>query len=694
MAHAGLVAMAERWSGWEAGIWASPRSPYVNFLKFIRAEGHHDGGGDGGDGERIRFQDYYVPRIARRMAGHESLPDLGADYDEVAVPDFALNADFGPYFDAHGWAPDPDELPQIGDDTVIVGVVDRAIALAHNRLRMADGGTRVLAAWQQNGARSGTASARDGVGLHPWLPFGTELYQADIDQLIAKHTCPGGAFDETSFNVNAGLLDLSHARASRQLAGRVAHGAHVMDLAAGHDPTAADEETLRRTRLIAVTLPDRTTIHASGAYLSYYALYAIYRITALADAIWAKNHPNELEDAPGPRGYPIVMNMSFGVQAGPKDMTGLFDRQLAALREIRARKGFRPFELVIPVGNDNLERVRASYALDPGAGRTMCWSVMPEDQSSNFLDIRAARVPAGQIKRGGRVPVKIAVRAAGERARARAGKRDHVSTLGNNARIYCAVRDIGEGFVEVHYLVCLAPTIRNDLPCVTSAPGAWEIEIENAADVELDIEMTVQSDQSRLPASKTGRRSYLYSEGYRLFTDDGHWRDSYTYGGPGEPEDIDYAGPVWRHGTMTDTSIDREVIAAAGYRRGDGQPAKFSSTGFRKADEAARQTPSVALPAEDAVTLFGTLAAGAANGSVVAMLGTSFASALAAREATETYLRDPDADAAAELDAKAMRDEAAKGSVADGCHFVADADPKKVGVGRVASKGVLSIRRL
>lgn len=326
----------------------------------------------------------------------------------VPIPAFAVNCAFN-----YGcpWNPPTDDIPEIDRDSVIVGVIDTGIGLGNSRFRNADGTTRILAAWQQAGVRPPGACGQPGCAPEPagdvecgapdkarqnYLPCGTELYEADINALLAEHSGEdlAGLLDETSFNAAAGLVDFRNRYGHRELGGRTAHGTHVLDLAAGFDPqdTALGVEELRRKiRIIAVNLPHRDTYGLSGTFLDFFALLAIKRIADLADLIWIKTITEKgLPEEPlAVFGFPIVINLSFGKNAGPKDGTAFFNRTFAELNQSRKARCWAPISLSIPVGNDNLEQGAARIRIEPGEAHDYAfgWRTRPEDLSSNFLEI-------------------------------------------------------------------------------------------------------------------------------------------------------------------------------------------------------------------------------------------------------------------------------------------------------------------
>lgn len=699
------------WEEWDG----DKSTPYADFLNAIDAFGVDRTEGE----DAFTFVPLFLP-------GYDNLkirgglpddyprpwPDLEGKYGKafVPVPEHTENTEFRP----EEWLPDPNSLPCLAKDSVIAGVIDRGIPLGHDRHRLASGGSRILSAWQQGSPRVPPfGEGPTPPGTVPSIPFGTELYQSDIDELLRQYSVTSGSterLDEISFNRASGSVDAFRYRAPRQLAGRTSHGAQVLDLAAGHERFESTTTFADKVRVLAATLPDRATVHASGAFLDYFVLFAIYRIVLLADMIWLKSGLPAPEKAKDPVGYPTVINLAFGVQAGGKKATSFFDSIVNKLQRDRRRLGFRPFDLVIPVGNDNLSRSRAVMQVPARECGALTLRLKPEDQSSNFVEVRTR---VSMKNKNDPVPLRIAVRPPGSLDQATAGYDGHRRDIVDNTqreipmgRIYCALDQPVSDEAELFYLVCLAPSLRQDRPADTAPSGLWEIFLES--DEDLEVTLAIQSDQSFRVGGSTGLRAYFDDSCYeeRRFTEKGEVRDSYSYGldqndRPIHPQNLDFGSPVERHGTINDTAIEADHIAPAGYRRRDGKPSLFSSTGRRDVSAVPRDNPTVALPTEDSAALFGTLGAGAANGSVVAMLGTSFASALATRYAVTALLeqsRDgygtdaPSAKAA--LVSLATADEDKKGDPSLGICFVAHADRKKIGKGRMAVPGVTRMPRL
>jgi hypothetical protein len=156
----------------------------------------------------------------------------------------------------------------------------------------------------------------------------------------------------------------------------------------------------------------------------------------------------------------------------------------------------------------------------------------------------------------------------------------------------------------------------------------------------------VQTDQQISAGSPNNLRSYFDDPAYRRYDEEGRLVESECYpvdkAGKIQP-DLIGESPVRRHGTMNSSASNKAVARVGGYRLTDGKPAFYSATGRGQTSGVddgtsgsslmhdASGAPTVALPTDDGPAHFGILASGSANGSTVAMRGTSFASALAAR---------------------------------------------------------------
>lgn len=538
----------------------------------------------------------------------------------------------------------PNDLPA---NTVLTGIVDTGVALSHRRLRRADGSTRIVSAWQQTATH----------GSQPYLPFGQELYSSDIDRLAREHSHDGtllGRLDEEAFNRSARLVEPHLPLGHRDLDHRASHGAHVLDLATGFDPRFTPEDQLDANRAIVVNLPPRSMHGSAGNFLAVWAIFAIERIFAVADALWEANRRAHGDVPEG--GYPLVVNFSYGKQAGPKTGDSPLELGIRSLLQERRKKYAAPTRVVMPAGNENVDRGCARALMGTGKWKKhdlwpeleVPWRVLPSDHTSNFVEIWTSALEpdnGSELKVPESIEFKLFVTPPGcSDLEVPPLPRGYHSDLGKFARIYC--QDQG---ANVSFVLAVAPTASH-FPGSEQAPaGVWQIRVEYRGQV-VNTDMFVQSDQSTMPGSKTGRKSYFDHEKAVQFLENGRRRDSYDYDTKASTDHWPCYGPVQIKGTQNALATSTDVDVVGGYRVSDGKPEIYSSTndGHEKQGHRGREILDASYPSEDAPSLFGLLGAGSQDGSVVAYRGTSMSAGLATRDVGaalmgwEMHTSDPD----------------------------------------------------
>jgi hypothetical protein len=555
-----------------------------------------------------------IPPHASNGDGHVSLWDVGQIIDDL-----------------------PNDLPA---DTVLTGIIDTGIPLGHRRTRRRDGSTRILSAWQQTATFGGQL----------FLNFGQELYASQIDDAIMRNTVSNsllGWLDEDAFNRDTRLVEPHLLDGHRDLDFRAAHGSHVLDLACGLDPASTSDEGLNRQRIIAVNLPPQALHGTAGNFLALWAILAMERIFHVAEATWHAN--KKAGNAVPEGGYPLVINFSYGMQAGPKDGTSHFEKAIEALLDARAATFKAPARIVMPVGNDNLERVNArAYVGTVGRWRKLNiqktvdipWRIMPEDLTPNYVEIWNSAMPEEHEKTGTKgkklwpKDIELFIAPPGQALQKvpRLAPGEH-SDFGNFARVYCR-RD----FEQLAFVLAVAPTMTHDNDRPIAPAGLWRLCIEGKVDI-VNTNVQIQSDQAVLPGSLTGRTSYFDHaradvRPEDVYPEDGRPRDSYDYL-TGDHTDtwVDY-GPIQIKGTQNALATLGKINLVGGHRASDGKPALYSSSsdGNNKRNGIGREHLDATYPSEDAPSLFGILASGSRDGSVVAYRGTSMAAGLATRD--------------------------------------------------------------
>ncbi|NNE87355.1 MAG: S8 family serine peptidase [Silicimonas sp.] len=596
--------MSLTWSEWTDDPCAGPCiPPYIDWLKTVTFE-------DTDEKDGLSIAPLPLSPMAAEIAGVESRP--------APLPPFARKPD-----DENILATPAIELDWTpSEDCAIVAVIDSAIALSHARFRHLDGGTRFLAAWLMNGKWRPSA-----------VPFGRELFQKEIKRLMFGAKI-GGNVDESAFDRAAGLTQFGDMRGDRRLENNGTHGTLVADLAAGFDVRqSSDDEHRRRLPLIAVGLPPRSSMGSSGSFLEFFAMHALEYIVDRADAVWTAVEGDKAG------GYPIVINLSYGLQAGPKDGEMLIEKLMRALLA-RAEQMNRQIRIILPAGNDLLSEGAALFDLTDGDVNGVEWRIKPEDHTPNYAEVWSDVIKGD----GGSAPEHplslMLAPPSGPVSPATPGRAGQMTTLKDAqgrpvARIYCRAHDNrakpGDtpDWHRVGYVLCTAPTLPDE-PRLQRAPaGAWRLGV-SAAEATKGYAY-VQSDQSLTFGSNTGLVSTFAHPDFEPFDATGRYIDiaDYPYDGS-KPKNTDVTPPMRRHDTMNTIAHLKEARVIGSYRKTDGKPSLYSSASSEAVGNG-RAAPSALLPGEDGAARFGLMGAGSKSGSATAMAGTSFSTGLATR---------------------------------------------------------------
>lgn len=546
-----------------------------------------------GDTGRIRVASIYqrTPRdiasttFCTALVTRAALVDLlGNPRRQLAITRFELGAPVVPVF-----GPSPivqlSSLATNPPNAAIVAVIDDGVAFAHERFRDAAGGTRFKYFWNQDDTT--------GINPAPGFNWGRELRQGDIDVLLTACTA-AGIVDEDRLYRLAGQ-DLA--------ARRVKHGTHVMDLACGLDPPSVQPGS---PYLIGVQLPRWVTEETSGGWLTFAVLDALHYILQRADEIAAKENTAPL---------PIVVNLSYGMIAGPHDGTSVLEAAVDQLIATRAT----PLRVVFPAGNHYLARCHARFALRAATPsrrpvKTLEWRVQPDDQSASFVEIWLPHSTATQA-----VPkVEVRITTPGGAVSpwiAPGGDWAWPSPL--DVRFYAVYVDPFPAGSRPRILLGVAPTAQVSAAPRTAPSGTWRIEVRNTGRA-ITVHAWVQRGDT--------------PPGYRLFGRQSRFDDPsyvrFTLGGEPEERDI---GPsaIKRYGSINAIATGRETVVIGGFRRSDYKASRYSGAGPIVYPPGIggpwRDGPDATAVADDSRALYGVLAAGTRTGSVCAMNGSSVA---------------------------------------------------------------------
>ena len=482
---------------------------------------------------------------------------------------------------------------------VAIAVIDRGIAFAHPRFGTASG-TRIACLWQQENM-VGAIEKSDKPG--------TELSAADIDLAVQNAKAQGAGEDMVYRTVGGMKFDDDTYKA---LARRRSHGTHVLDLAAGRDPSQADSSR----PIIAVDMPDDAIADPAGATLAVHAMWGLIHTMAVAEGM---RRPGET--------LPVVANISYGPHEGPHDGTAqlevVMDRMIDAYRTSDT-----PLRIVLAAGNYRQSRAHANFNLLPAGTRTLHWRLQPVGLTPSFMEIWlpattgaavsvTLRSPLGQV-------VSVTPLVPSDQLPPAVPPPPIVSPL----MLATYVPANPPWSPRPHIVLNIAPTALDGGHPV-AASGLWTVDVKNISGAPLNIDAWIKRSDTPGGRRAKGRQSYFDDPLYQRYEPNG------------KPTEYDPAGTpsyVRRQGTLSGIATGKETYVIGAYRRGpdptDLMPADYSSEG-PAAPNAPRtmNSPNWLAPGDDGVSTQGVLAAGTRSGARVAMRGTS----VAAPQATRYY---------------------------------------------------------
>ncbi|MFN4116200.1 MAG: hypothetical protein ACK4F7_06850, partial [Inhella sp.] len=268
-------------------------------------------------------------------------------------------------------APAIEERVAIADSSaprVVVGVIDSGGAPLNRAFRRSyddDAPTRLLSYWDQTRAALGSPWRRAVAG------YGREL-DAEALQALCWRARDAGRERE----LYAGELDMpERARLADQ--GGVDHANHVLDTLAGlplklpipgaAKPAFVDEAS--RAELVMVSVAGGLPGQATGAPSAVQVIDALHHIRRVA----RQRAPDAL----------VVVNISLGVQAGPRDGSLLL---VQAIDELMALDP--GLQVLLAAGNRGRQAMLAHglVAGNAAAPASVRWRLLPEDPTDSFLE--------------------------------------------------------------------------------------------------------------------------------------------------------------------------------------------------------------------------------------------------------------------------------------------------------------------
>ncbi len=539
-----------------------------------------------------------------------------------AMPDFWRVVQVGP-----GLAMPSDMAPQTGrnlcqirgdlDPAVpLAAVIDDGIGFLNARFRRDRRHSRIKAVWLQTQERIGPATDADVV-------CGRVLEGAEID----AHIATGGDEGDVYRMVNRALVPVTDGALTNR---RVAHGTHVLDLAAGAEPWRPENwspDPVSAVPILAVQLPPASIRDTTGRRMETYLVQGLRWILAQA-----------LRLANGTNVPPVVVNISLGSLAGPGDrhafLADWFTHEVA--RHARLTGGGK-LRLVIAYGNARLSRLVARDEMRRSHPLELIWRVQPDDHSPSHLELRVdTNLVAGLTLElhppsGSAVPPLVVdwpMPGAGWRL------------AGPLAMVTATAEAGGQSLVQL----TLGPTAGSG---PVAPAGAWQVVVRTTVAEPVRVTARVQRDDTPPGYRTLGRQSWL---DHPLGWD---W-DAEARGYVAPRGATDAPGcPVTREGTCVayagaNLGVEGESVLFVGAGRpglegpGAVRPAVYSSEGVgHLARPGESFGPTLVALGDDGMALPGKRAAGVFSGSVTRMAGTSMAAPQVARALLGYFLAVP-----------------------------------------------------
>ncbi|MEM7546926.1 MAG: S8 family serine peptidase [Pseudomonadota bacterium] len=519
-----------------------------------------------------------------------------------------------------------------GGDAIITAIIDDGIAIAHERFREqsatpGDPPTTRIAYFWHMGLKPPSA---------PTVRYGREFWKEDAnstfphDQSIDRLLQDANGGDERVYR-KAGIID--HGEDQRDpLAIRLAHGAHVMDTAAGADPKSAP----RNRPIIAVQLPQDVVEDSSGARLDAHLAAALEYIVARAEVV-----------APG---RPVVINLSYGYTAGPHNGKMLIERHMDNVVSSSGNQ----VQIVLSAGNAHLSRCYAEPKYVPSQSTdTLTWTLMPDDRTQSEVQIwlpnnatandfsltidDALSSPTWIGHGGGGKTLKFGDTGCfcmpSELVLLRWQKKWSFPKTVATVRWFTDPESGRSGFS-----VRVLPTARSVFDGSAQRPlivphGEWKLTLNASREVGT-AQAWIQRDESVYGYPMRGRQSQFDDLAFPLTDIDANYELTMV------PPDV----PIKRKNLVSAIATGRCTIVAGGYERASFGVLPYSAHGDADGYKAwpdppnyDDRRPDVLMPSSDSFVHAGQLAAGSRSGACVVIGGTSVAAPQLTRFMVENY---------------------------------------------------------
>ncbi|MFQ6552491.1 hypothetical protein AAD018_009120 [Aestuariibius insulae] len=402
------------------------------------------------------------------------------------------------------------------------------------------------------------------------------------------------------------------------------HGTFVGDLAGGAEPGA--EDPVEEWPLLGVSLPPLAVSNTAGTQLEPSIVMAVHWCLGRAEALGGNG--------------PLVINVSFGTMAGPRDGSKLLERIIAwDLAEWEARTK-RCARIVFSFGNNRVDRLVGRIAPSEEKGIMADWRALPDDFAASYLEVRADD-PSDVA----RLAVSLGAPDTGGLDAAGLPPGFYIA-LSRNGKDYARIYHVGArtafggGQQPPYYLLALAPTMTWSV--IEPAPaGAWPVEVGITSGGPVEARLEIQRGDTPTGYRLKGRQSYLDHPDAHLW--DPKVQD---WSGLGPDAVITQEGTHSSFCTIELNSHQALTVGAAvpdpevgpAYRTPglEAAPRRYSAEGAPWSVPG----PTLAALGDDGRGLVGLVASGTISGSTQTMNGTSAAAGQVSRALAHVLIKD------------------------------------------------------
>lgn len=498
---------------------------------------------------------------------------------------------------------DPPTTRRVG--APIIALIDDGIGFLNTRFQHHDGTnvtSRFHALWLQ--AQEQYAQQPRGVTA------GKMLDRDEIDRLINL-----GNEADTYAALNASLFRHGTRQPSSYGA---SHGTHILDLAAGAEPDDATD-AVRDWPLLGVQLPPQAVEDTSGTRFESYLLQGLR---------WTLRQAAKVDST-----APVIVNISMGIVAGPKDGSRFVEYQMAREAKSWEEATGQPVRIVWAFGNHRRSDLVAHVAYQSttnrvGTDRHVTWRAQPSDQTASYLEIYCRNGVSQDVQISLTAPDGTST---GFAPLAPGAYRTLTADNAEIARIYHEPdRDFGTGTVcPAHYVLALAPTEGRRAGEPEALAGAWSVDLRYRGADALDVSLEIQRDDSLHSAAPQARQSYFDDPaGY------GWDSENQSHVALGNACAVTYEGT---HSALVSPPDPKRIVsagAAALMRMAPDSSCDNYKAAWYSAEGQQGQSvegPSAATIAEEGTFQPGVIAAGTLSGSTRIANGTSAAAARLSR---------------------------------------------------------------